>query len=140
MGSLEKFVCPLYRVANCTHVNDARYQLLCTKVSQYNQLPPCQDALVKHCRRVNYQAAVWRQCLTASPEIPPPWEDGQGENKQSISNDEFRDAPPFTCDKLCSMHASCPLPSLVTSSVACMHHAGHCPYYSYLSPYCLYWS
>ena len=107
MGSLEKFVCALYCVANCTHVNDARYQLFCTKVSQSNQLPPCQDALVKHCRRANYQAAVWRQCLTASPEIPPPWEDGQGENIHSTSNDEFRDAPSFTCDKLCSMHASC---------------------------------
>ena len=43
---------------------------------QSHKLPPTKQALVQHIRRANYQAAVWKAALTASPEIPGP--DGQG--------------------------------------------------------------
>ena len=36
------------------------------------QLPPYQDCQAKHALRVNYQAAIWRRSLQASPEIPNP--------------------------------------------------------------------
>ena len=47
------------------------------------QLPPCEDCLYQHAARANYQAALWRHTLQASPIIPSPvrqgWsmEDGQ---------------------------------------------------------------
>ena len=34
------------------------------------QLPPCEDTLKQHTRRANYKAAIWRQSLVNSPEIP----------------------------------------------------------------------
>ena len=74
---LEKFVCTVYKARNCMTVNAARYQLFCAKGLLSNRLPPCQDALKKHCARANYQAAIWRNCLTACPDIPPP-HDGHG--------------------------------------------------------------
>lgn len=79
LASMEKFVCMLYNTPTCSKVNDAWYELFCTKGSQSNQLPPCRDALVKHCARANYQTAVWRRCLEPLPDIPPPHQNGQGE-------------------------------------------------------------
>ena len=43
---------------------------------QSNKLPPTKPALQQHIRRANYQTAVWKTALTASPEIPGP--EGQG--------------------------------------------------------------
>jgi hypothetical protein len=73
----EKFVCQLYGGGpNQTDVNKCRYDMFCTKQSQSQSLPPCQDALKKHIQRANYQAAVWRRTLEANPEIPSP--EGRG--------------------------------------------------------------
>ncbi|XP_065197855.1 uncharacterized protein LOC135829379 [Sycon ciliatum] len=76
--NLETFVCSYYKVSGCSSVNDARYELFCTKTLQSNQLPPCKDAFLKHAARANYQAAIWRQCIVAQPAIPAPQDNGQG--------------------------------------------------------------
>ena len=78
LDGVEQFVCTLYKAPQCTSINQARYELFCTKSLQSNQLPPCQDALRKHIARANYQAAVWRCSLSAAPEVPEP----QGNGKQ----------------------------------------------------------
>lgn len=36
-----------------------------------HQLPPCKDSLHKHCRRANYQAAIWRNSLRNN-DVPSP--------------------------------------------------------------------
>ena len=39
--------------------------------AEFHQLPPCQDSLNKHCRRANYQAAIWRNSLRNN-DVPSP--------------------------------------------------------------------
>ena len=74
-SKLEKFVCQLYGKSS-RDVNDLRYKLFCTKGLQSQQLPPMRDALRKHIRRANYQAAIWKRALETHPEIPSPAENG----------------------------------------------------------------
>lgn len=99
-GALEKFVCQMYKAQNCSSVNDARYQLFCTKILQSNQLPPCHDAFLKHCCRANYQAAIWRRCLTPCPEVPAPHDKDQGK-AAAISLGVFGTCK---CEMVCCLH------------------------------------
>ena len=48
-----------------------------------SQLPPCQNALMKHIKRANYQAMIWRQASQAQPNLPSPQENGW---KQTSNN------------------------------------------------------
>eukprot|EP00117_Sycon_ciliatum_P011697 scpid10404/ scgid5699/ len=82
IDALEKFVCIMYNTT-CSRVNDARYQLFCTRSLQSNQLPPCNDALLKHCCRSNYQAGIWKRCLLSHVDAPSPNEKEQGESSNS---------------------------------------------------------
>ena len=68
------FAARLYGQPHLTDVNDheARYKLLCAKGCSSFQLPPCRDALQLHVRRANFQAAVWRMALQATPKLPSP--------------------------------------------------------------------
>ena len=59
MEKCERYVCSLYGKSGAD-VNDIRYALSCQKGSKSSQLPPTKDALSKHTRRANYQAAIWR--------------------------------------------------------------------------------
>ena len=34
------------------------------------QLPPCSSSLLSHCKRANYQCAIWKRSLKASPQVP----------------------------------------------------------------------
>lgn len=82
--SCEKFVCKLYGVKHTSDVNEARYQMFCSKASQAEQLPPTKDALERHTTRANYQAAVWRRSLQQRIASPSPvgrgWlDDGEGD-------------------------------------------------------------
>ena len=71
---LETFTCTLYGAPGIKDINRCRYKLFCAKNGEIesSQLPPCKDTLRKHILRANYQAAVWRRCLEASPLIPSP--------------------------------------------------------------------
>ena len=44
-------------------VDEARYQLFCTKGCSSEQLPPTTDELNLHLMRAAYQAAIWQHCL-----------------------------------------------------------------------------
>ena len=71
---LEAFVCDIYGAKkSISDVNQCRYAVFCAKKgeAESHQLPPCQDSLYKHCRRANYQAAIWRNYLRNN-EVPPP--------------------------------------------------------------------
>ena len=75
MDALEKFTCLLYSTNTvATRVNDLRYQLFCSRRGEIesHQLPPCRDCLLKHTKRANYQAAIWKRCLQQDPQVPSP--------------------------------------------------------------------
>lgn len=62
-----------------------RYQLFHAKKGEVEsgQLPPCEDCLLMHSLRANYQAGAWRCALEECPSIPNPsghgwcYEDGK---------------------------------------------------------------
>ena len=47
------------------------YSYIHSGEAESHQLPPCQDSLYKHCRRANYQAAIWKNSLRNN-DIPSP--------------------------------------------------------------------
>ena len=57
---LERFTVILYdRTSTCELVNKARRELFCQKSRSLENLPPTQDALLQHVKRVVYQAGIW---------------------------------------------------------------------------------
>ncbi|KAG0725469.1 hypothetical protein GWK47_038592 [Chionoecetes opilio] len=48
--------------------------MFCAKKGQIEsgQLPPCEDSLMQHTLRANYQAAIWRRSLENLPDVPAP--------------------------------------------------------------------
>ena len=75
VANMERFVCELYGHSGKS-INEVRYSLFCTKALSEVSLPPCRNALVKHIKRENYQAAVWRKAL--QPNINAPSPNGNG--------------------------------------------------------------
>lgn len=58
--NVEEFVCRLYDVNEDTFsVNEARHILFCKSKSPSEGLPPTQNALRFHVKRVQYQASIW---------------------------------------------------------------------------------
>lgn len=86
LAKAERFVCRMYGSGE-TSVNECRYQFFCTRNPQSHSLPPCQDALIKHTQRSNYQAAVWRNALVAEIELPSPENHGWQITDNNISID-----------------------------------------------------
>jgi len=71
---LESFVCAMYGMMKGNHdVNQCRYAVFCSKKgeAESHQLPPCRDCLHHHCKRANYQTAVWKNALTIN-QVPGP--------------------------------------------------------------------
>ena len=82
---IEEFTSHMYAANSSTgEVNQLRYQLFCAKRGEVesSQLPPCRDCLLMHVERANYQAAIWKRSLHASPVVPSPtehgWKDDEG--------------------------------------------------------------
>ena len=67
LAECEKFVCYMYGKPELSSVDEARYQLFCTKGCSSEQLPPTTDELNLHLMRAAYQAAIWRRCLQPKP-------------------------------------------------------------------------
>ena len=73
--AIEEFTCNMYCWnTKAKSVNELRYNMFCSKKGDVSsgQLPPCQDALLQHTRRANYQAAIWRRSLQTTLELPEP--------------------------------------------------------------------
>ena len=75
-STIEKFVCTLYGATQCRDVNEARYVKFCSsaKATEPEKLPPTRDALLYHCKRVNYVTAVVKRSLENNPVVPEPHE------------------------------------------------------------------
>lgn len=73
----EKFICRLYWwKSNINNINMLRYKIFCKKPRKNERLPPCQDSLIQHLKRANYQCAIWKLSLIPKPIIPSPIENG----------------------------------------------------------------
>jgi hypothetical protein len=71
----EKFACRLY-IKDCDSINEARQHIFVQGKKSLDALPSTKDALDKHISRANYQALVWKEALTPSPELPSPTDSG----------------------------------------------------------------
>jgi hypothetical protein len=82
MTVLEKFVCKLYGLHDCSEVNQARHRMFCLGKSEL-MMPPNKDSLLCHVQRANYQASIYKQSLVQMPSHPPPvghgWQMENGE-------------------------------------------------------------
>ncbi|KAG0727761.1 hypothetical protein GWK47_033971 [Chionoecetes opilio] len=60
-NSIQAFTCQLYaRNTKIVGANSLRYHMFCAKKGQIEsgQLPPCEDSLMQHTLRANYQGAI----------------------------------------------------------------------------------
>lgn len=72
---LQHFVCLIYAPSTkTTSVNQLRHALFFAKRGEVESslLPPCEDSLMKHVMRANYQALVWRRSMESNPSVPNP--------------------------------------------------------------------
>lgn len=93
---IEQFTCCMYIPNSSTvEVNELRYQLFCAKRGEVesSQLPPCRDCLFMHIQRANYQAAIWKCCVQATPVVPSPTEYGWTEDGGKLAIYWMRSLP-----------------------------------------------
>lgn len=76
LAEVEKFICALYKIKDCSKVNEARYELFKSGKFNEDSTPCTEDALTKHMQRVSYQCAIWKRALDRS--ISPPTINGHG--------------------------------------------------------------
>lgn len=86
--SIETFVCKLYGKTSHTSVNKVRYDkmrqsykgrkslLTSSKGLDLSKMPPCQDVLLLHTQRANYQTQIWRASYVTYPDLPAPEDNG----------------------------------------------------------------
>ncbi|GFS20342.1 DNA damage-inducible protein DIN7 [Elysia marginata] len=85
---LEAFVCQLYGKPFHTSVNKVRYDEVrqCFRVKKgilsnsqgvdLSHMPPCQDVLMLHTQRANFQTQIWRASSSNFPDLPKPEDNG----------------------------------------------------------------
>ncbi len=71
--NLERFTVILYdRASSLESVDEARKELFCQKNRTMESIPPTQDALLQHSKRVVYQAGIWTTSELAQQHTPTP--------------------------------------------------------------------
>ena len=74
---LERFTVVLYdKTSSLESVDEARRELFCQKNRTMENIPPTQDTLLQHSKRVAYQAGIWTTSELAQQQTPTP--DGHG--------------------------------------------------------------
>ncbi|XP_071477249.1 uncharacterized protein [Diadema antillarum] len=73
ISCLERFTVLMYDVtSNLVSVNEARRELFCKRKRNLENIPPTQDALLQHIKRVLYQSGIWTTCRQAQSAVPSP--------------------------------------------------------------------
>ncbi|GFN93832.1 DNA damage-inducible protein din7 [Plakobranchus ocellatus] len=84
MQVIKTFVCQLYGKPSHTSVDKVRYDKVrqCFKGKKgilsnsegvdLSQMPPCQDVLMLHPQRANFQIKIWRVSSSNFPDLPKP--------------------------------------------------------------------
>ena len=79
-----KFVIWLYgKTAATNQINETRYKLFAQKNSNPENLPPTEDALIQHIRRVSYQVFISKNAIHPMINMPSLLE-MDGKNKTDI--------------------------------------------------------
>ena len=79
-----KFVIWLYgKTADTNQINEIRYKLFAQKNSNPENLPPAEDALIQHIRRVSYQVFICKNAIHPMINMPSLLE-MDGKNKTDI--------------------------------------------------------
>ena len=74
---LERFTVILYdRTSSLKSINEARRVLFCQRSKTMETIPPTQDVLLQHCKRVAYQAGIWTTSNLVEQQTPSPEENG----------------------------------------------------------------
>ena len=63
---------------------DIRYKLFAAKGCRLKDLPPTEDALMQHLKRVDYQVKIWKASLEAKPIFPCPVSTGAWHVDESL--------------------------------------------------------
>ena len=70
---LEHFTVIQYdKTSDLEYVNEARKELFCQNGKSMDRLPPTQDALLQHTKRVAYQAGIWCTSDLSQKCVPSP--------------------------------------------------------------------
>ena len=70
---LERLTIVMYdKTSSLECVDEARKEIFCQKGKTMERLPPTQDALLQHLKRVAYQAGVWCTSEQSEQHTPPP--------------------------------------------------------------------
>lgn len=110
LSQSEQFVCHLYGQADVRSINEVRLKMFVKGKCSVDCLPPTQDALHFHLKRANYQTFIWKQALTAEPDLPTPNGNGWTMEKGSLKPVLMSLEPvPKSCKELvsCSCKAGC---------------------------------
>ena len=68
---LERFTIIMYdKSSGLQSVNEARKELFCKKSRTMENIPPTQEALLQHTKRVSYQSGIWATCENAQQQTP----------------------------------------------------------------------
>jgi len=79
----EAHTCQLYCQEDWSDINRLRYKLFIAKSGATSSPPPCKESLIKHVKRANYVARIWKSATEASIDAPPPINHGW-----TLENDE----------------------------------------------------
>ena len=103
---LESYVCCLYGMEMETSVNNLRYVMF--KGGKYGEetLPPNQDSLLQHIKRVNYECFIRRRCCEAHIGAPSPVGNGWIEEDGCLCI-EWITIPPAPASILENVNCSC---------------------------------
>ena len=105
------FVGRLYLKNNCSSLDQLRCMKATNKVSA-KRLPPTENSFHQHLLRCCYQLLIWRQCLIASPQLPPPTDYGYFIEEETgmlkpVMMTQSPAAPELLNDLVCMCESDC---------------------------------
>ena len=116
---LEHFTVILYdKTSDLEHVNEARKVLFCQKERTMEKLPPTQDALLQHTKRVAFQAGIWCSSNQTMLNAPPPEGWGWTITEEKIWTPVWNTLP--LTSKACSELVKCACKSISGCGTRCV--------------------
>ena len=129
MKKLEALTCALYSTrTSIKSVNEMRFELFCARKGEAEswQILPCQSSLTNHCKRANYQCAVWKRSLDCNPDVPSPEGHGWKYDDGDLVTD-LGDAPPAPEAVMELIACNCPK-ECVEETCSCLQNMMQCRY------------
>jgi len=115
---LEQFVSAMYNRPTMKSVDEARYKLFCSQSLGEQKLPPTSDALMLHCKRVNYQSAIHHRATERFIEAPSPTFHGWVERNGALTV-HWLSKPPAPKELLEATKCNCKKTKCETNQCSC---------------------